>query len=91
MDFQSLFYALGSFFLILGIIVMIGIVFFLWKAYQSVQKMQQDVTDLKENVVERVSSFVSSKPTIIASTIGAGLSSMMMKKVKSMFQKKDES
>ncbi len=88
MDFQSLFYALGSLFLILGILAMIAFLFILYKAYQAMQKMQQDVFDFKENMVEKVTTFVSSKPTLIASSIGAGLSSILMRKMRDMFRRK---
>ena len=89
MDIQNVFYSLGSFFLILGIAVMIAILVFLWKAYQAIQKTQESIAELKDDVVARVNNFVSSKQSAIAGTLGAGLSTFVLGKVKdAIFKKK---
>jgi cell division protein FtsL len=87
MDVQSLFYTLGSVFLILGIVVMVAILVLIWKAYEAVQKTQQQITDLKENVTARVSDFADAKSTAIASTLGMGVASFIFRKINNAVKK----
>lgn len=87
MDVQSLFYTLGSAFLILGIVAMVAILVLIWKAYEAIQKTQQQIVDLKDDVQAKVSHFADAKSTAIAGTLGMGISSFIFRKIKNSFKK----
>ena len=88
MDIQTVFYALGSVFIFLNICVLIGLGVLIWKAYKAVQQTQMKIEGIMNHLPEKVVEFVTSRPTLIASSIGMGLSNLVMKKAKSFFHKK---
>jgi hypothetical protein len=88
MDVQSVFYTLGSIFMILGIIILIGVGVLLWKGYQTLQKAQEGVASMKENISGKIMGFISSRPGEVASVVGMGLSSFLLSRVKNFFKKK---
>ncbi|MEO6508373.1 MAG: hypothetical protein ABIO02_00305 [Patescibacteria group bacterium] len=87
MEVQSLFYGLGSVFMILGIVAMIALLVMIWKAFETFQKAQRSITELKENVEAKVSAFADARSTEIASTLGKSVASYFFGKVKKVFNK----
>lgn len=87
MDVQTLFYSLGSVFLMLGIVVMVGLVVLIIIAIQTVKKAQQEVDNIKENIQARVSAFADAKASWAAKSMGMGVASFVFKKVRDMMSK----
>lgn len=84
-----MFYALGSLFLILGVVVMIAFLVLIWKTYQALQRTQQQIVDFKDNVTARVSDFASAKSSMIANTMAMGVATFIAKKVMNIFRKNE--
>jgi hypothetical protein len=84
MDVQSLFYTLGSIFLILGIVLLVSLGVLIWKAYQTIQKAQEGITVLKDTVQGHISSFAELKTKMLGNSIGMGLASFIFKRVRNM-------
>jgi len=84
MDVQSLFYTLGSIFLILGIVLLISFGVLIWKAFQAIQKTQEQIMDLKDTVQGHISSFAELKTKMLGNSIGMGVASFIFKRVRNM-------
>jgi hypothetical protein len=90
MDIQTIFYALGSIFMVLGIALLIAIGVIAWKTYSSVQKTvkttQAKIDDFTQNIPEKIIEYVSARPTLVAGSVGMGLSSLLMRKLKNLIK-----
>ena len=90
MDVQSLFYTLGSIFLVLGIVVMISLLVLIFTAIAFFKKTQQHIEDVRSEVIGKVSSFVDSRRAAIAGNIGMGIFTFVINRVRDAFQKNKE-
>jgi hypothetical protein len=84
----TIFYILGSIYMLLGICLMIGVAVLAWKLYQTAKQTQQKVESVVSNLPEKIVQTISSRPGLLAGTLGMGLSTFLMKKVQNMFNKK---
>ncbi len=86
---QGIFYTLASIFMLLGIFFMGFLIFVTWKAYQAALQAQKDIAEMKQNVTDSVSEFVSSKPAQFASVVGMGFTAFLVKKIRDLFSGKN--
>lgn len=80
MSIQDIFYILASIFMIAGILLICFIGFITWKIYANIQKAQ-------ETIRLKVTEFVESKKTGVASMVGMGLAKLVIGRVKNIFRK----
>ena len=83
MDAQTFFYVVASIFMILGILIMVAVIYFLWK-------IENSITGFKKNIGSKVSSFCSDKRSEIAGVVGVGLLTFLLNKLKNHFANKEE-
>src|SRR3989344_8287562 len=82
-DFQSLFYALGSLFLIIWIFVLLLFAVILWKTYTFIKKAPEEIK-------EKIMNMIPGHKKEVAGLIGLGLSTVVLNKIEGVFRKREE-
>lgn len=80
MDVQTIFYSVGTVFMLLGILIMVAVIYFLWK-------VEKSAMDFKKNIGSRVGSFCSDKKSEIVSVVGVGLLTFLLNKLRKHLKK----
>ncbi len=72
MDIQVIFYTLASLFMLLGIMIMVAIIYFLWKMERGAKNM---------------CTFFAEKKNEMAGLVGTGILALVFKKIREHFKK----
>ncbi len=77
---QTMFYTVGIIFMTLGIVIFVFVIYVLWR-------MEKGVAQFKKNAAAKAAMFMHGHKSQIFGVLGAGIVSVILKKLKDRFGK----